>query len=326
MTRAARPLTPRQMRFVDEYMIDLNAAAAARRAGYGARRARAQGYELRNTPRINAEIRARMAELSFSTRIQVERVAVELGRAAFANPQGLVSKDGRLLELEELDPDFAQVMRAETRKDPKGGKTLILRQLDKTSNLDKLARYLGMYHRNPGRYPREAPPDDAGKVAPWRPLPGPQTEAFTSPADVIGFGGAAGGGKTDLAIGLALTRHRKSAIFRRDATQMTGIIERMAELCGGRAGYSGAERVWRTFGRRIEFGSCPHLGDERRHQGRDKDLLVIDEAQNFLESQARIGRSPDRGDAVCLALIATPKREVRRERRTGMSGGTSWMG
>jgi len=76
---------------------------------------------LRNTPRINAEIRARMAELSFSTRIQVERVAVELGRAAFANPQGLVSKDGRLLELEELDPDFAQVMRAETRKDPRGG-------------------------------------------------------------------------------------------------------------------------------------------------------------------------------------------------------------
>ena len=34
----------------------------------------------------------------------------------------------------------------------------------------------------------------------WRPLPGPQTMAYNSTADVIGFGGAAGGGK-----GLALT-------------------------------------------------------------------------------------------------------------------------
>lgn len=38
-------------------------------------------------------------------------------------------------------------------------------------------------------------------AAPWRPLPGPQSMAYHSAADVVGYGGAAGGGKTDLACG-----------------------------------------------------------------------------------------------------------------------------
>lgn len=40
----------------------------------------------------------------------------------------------------------------------------------------------------------------------WSPLPGPQSMAYYSLADVLGFGGAAGGGKSDLAIGKAMTR------------------------------------------------------------------------------------------------------------------------
>lgn len=122
----------------------------------------------------------------------------------------------------------------------------------------------------------------------WTPLPGPQSLAYGSDADVTGYGGAAGGGKTDLALGLALTRHAVSAIFRREATQLTGVIERLTEIIGGRAGYNGSERIWRLGGgRRIEFGSAPNAGDEIKYQGRPKDLLVLDEATNFLESQAR---------------------------------------
>ena len=122
----------------------------------------------------------------------------------------------------------------------------------------------------------------------WVPLPGPQTQAFESDADVIGYGGAAGGGKTDLAVGLALTSHTISAIFRREATQLTSVIERLAELVGSRDGYNGSERIWRLGGgRRIEFGSVPNAGDESKYQGRAKDLLVLDEATNFLESQVR---------------------------------------
>lgn len=121
----------------------------------------------------------------------------------------------------------------------------------------------------------------------WQPLPGPQTMAYESEADIIGYGGAAGGGKTDLACGLALTRHTVSAIFRREATQLTGIIDRLTQILGSTQGYNGQQKIWRLPNAQIEFGSVPHAGDERRHQGRPKDLLVLDEATNFLESQAR---------------------------------------
>lgn len=127
----------------------------------------------------------------------------------------------------------------------------------------------------------------AGDRMLWRPQPGPQAEAYDCPADIIGYGGAAGGGKTDLALGLALTRHAVTAIFRRESTQLVGIVERLGELLGGRDGYNATAKVWRLPGRRIEFGACRHPGDETRHQGRAKDLLVLDEATNFLEAQAR---------------------------------------
>jgi hypothetical protein len=123
-------------------------------------------------------------------------------------------------------------------------------------------------------------------TAPWRPLPGPQSAAYHSIADVVGYGGAAGGGKTDLACGKALIQHRRSMILRREATQLTGITDRLAELVGGRAGYNGHQHIWRlSEGRQIEFGSAPNLGDEARYQGRPHDLLVFDEAASFLKSQ-----------------------------------------
>lgn len=124
---------------------------------------------------------------------------------------------------------------------------------------------------------------------PWRPLPGPQSLAYASTADVIGYGGAAGGGKTDLACGKTLTQHQKVLVLRREATQLTGIIDRFTELIGNRDGYNGQERIWRLPERKlqIEFGSTPSLDDWNKYQGRPHDLLIFDEAANFLEGQVR---------------------------------------
>jgi hypothetical protein len=44
----------------------------------------------------------------------------------------------------------------------------------------------------------------------WVPNPGPQAQAFVCEADELFYGGEAGGGKTDLGIGLALTTHKRS--------------------------------------------------------------------------------------------------------------------
>jgi hypothetical protein len=124
----------------------------------------------------------------------------------------------------------------------------------------------------------------------WRPLPGPQTLAYDSDADVVGYGGGAGGGKTDLAVGKALTKHQRIAYFRVEGTELEAVYDRLEEMLGDRNGFNGQTRVWRNAGPRkvkIDFGSVPNPGDERKHRGRPKDLLVIDEAGEFTEAPVR---------------------------------------
>lgn len=58
-----RKLTPKQRRFVDEYLIDLNASAAAKRAGYSEKTAGQIGHELLKKPEIAEGIdKARLAQ------------------------------------------------------------------------------------------------------------------------------------------------------------------------------------------------------------------------------------------------------------------------
>ncbi|WP_374312453.1 terminase [Dongia sp.] len=125
------------------------------------------------------------------------------------------------------------------------------------------------------------------KSAIWGPLPGPQQMAWESQADVIGFGGAAGGGKTDLMVAKAMLQHEKSMIIRRNGTELTAIVDRIAELNGSRDGLNGKEMIWRFVGRQIEFGSTPNAGDERKYQGRPHDFIGFDETTSLLQSQVR---------------------------------------
>ena len=152
----------------------------------------------------------------------------------------------------------------------------------------------------------------AADPALWRPLPGPQSLAAQSLADITGYGGAAGGGKTDLACGLSLTEHRKVAIFRENGTELTGVIDRFTQLLHGRDGYNGQDKIWRTkrgdgVPVQIEFGSFPNPGDEIKYQGRDHDLLVFDEAANMREHAVRFlmgwMRSTDPDQKRCRALL-----------------------
>lgn len=127
----------------------------------------------------------------------------------------------------------------------------------------------------------------------WRPNPAnrPQSDAWNSPADVIGYGGAAGGGKTDLGLGMALEspNHRHTLFLRREATQLRGVIERAREIIGDRGRFNENSHIWRGLpgGRMIEFGGCKDPGDEKQHQGRPHDLNIFDEATEFLETQVR---------------------------------------
>ena len=73
----------------------------------------------------------------------------------------------------------------------------------------------------------------AGDPPLWVPQEGPQRMAFESPADIVFYGGAAGGGKTDLLLGVPLTTQKHSIIFRREAVQLIGIEEHRPPVLAG---------------------------------------------------------------------------------------------
>lgn len=122
----------------------------------------------------------------------------------------------------------------------------------------------------------------------WNPLSGPQTMALHSKADILFFGGAAGGGKSDLLLGCALTQHIRSIVFRREYPQLKGLEDRAREIVGDRGQYNGTDKIWRlSRGRQLEFGAVQNLGDEQRYQGRPHDLKGFDEITHFQEAQFR---------------------------------------
>lgn len=121
----------------------------------------------------------------------------------------------------------------------------------------------------------------------WRALPGPQSMAFGSKADIIGYGGAAGGGKTDLIAGLTETVHKRCLIVRREKAQTEGVIQRLTEIRGTSDGLNSQKGIWQTERGIIEFAGLDNPGDERRWQGRPHDLKAFDEATEMREHQVR---------------------------------------
>jgi len=122
----------------------------------------------------------------------------------------------------------------------------------------------------------------------WEPQPGPQRAAYYSDADIVFYGGAAGGGKTEILLGLAITAQEHSIIFRREAVQLIGIEERTAQILGSRNGYNSQTGVWRLpEGRVLELGSVKEPGDWVKYQGRPHDAKLFDEICHFTEMQFR---------------------------------------
>jgi len=128
----------------------------------------------------------------------------------------------------------------------------------------------------------------ADDPVPWRPLPGPQLTAYESAADIVGFGGSAGGGKTDLAVGLTITGHDRTLFARREKAQTEGFVQRMQEVLKTSDGYNSQKGIWRLpEGALCELAGLDNPGDERRWQGRPHDLKVFDEVTEMREQQVR---------------------------------------
>ena len=89
-------MTDKQKRFVEEYLIDLNATQAAIRAGYSPNRASEQAHQLLQKTTVQKAIAESMAKRSKRTGVTQDRVVRELAKIAFLDMTQVVDDHGRI--------------------------------------------------------------------------------------------------------------------------------------------------------------------------------------------------------------------------------------
>jgi phage terminase small subunit len=141
-------LTPKQKRFVDEYLVDLNASQSAIRAGFSPRTARFIGYRLLTMPQIKEALGVAQEDLSKRTQVTQERVIAELAAIAFSNIGDIVSwgpEGVSVKSADELSPEILASVADVSRSGVKEGGVVRVRLYDKLKALELLGKHLGMF-------------------------------------------------------------------------------------------------------------------------------------------------------------------------------------
>lgn len=97
-------LSPKQQRFCDEYLIDLNATQAAIRAGYSPKTAAQQAARLLTNVKIQEYIQAKRQKTANKMDITRDRILEELSLIAFGDAKALFDQEGNLRKIHEM-PD-----------------------------------------------------------------------------------------------------------------------------------------------------------------------------------------------------------------------------
>jgi phage terminase small subunit len=142
-------MTPKQRRFVEEYLVDLNAARAAKRAGYSVKWAASCGYHLLRNPAVAAAVAKAQGRRAARTRVSADRVVTELAKVAFGDPRRLLSwgPDGMVLRdsSELTEAEAALVSEVSETRTAGGGGTRKVKLHCKLSALNALGKHLGLF-------------------------------------------------------------------------------------------------------------------------------------------------------------------------------------
>ena len=141
-------MTKKQKKFIEEYLVDLNATQAAIRAGYSPDTAGSIGSENLKKPEIRARIEKAMAERSKRTGINQDRIIAELAKIALLNPKNLINFEEATIKEEATEEDLVAVSSVRVKRFPtKDGEGIEreVKMYDKAKALELLGRHLGMF-------------------------------------------------------------------------------------------------------------------------------------------------------------------------------------
>src|SRR5215813_10547213 len=103
-------LTPRQQRFVEEYLVDFNGKQAAIRAGYAPHTADVTGSQLLALPKVKARVDWAIANRVNRIQVRQDDVVRELLRLANVNVAHAFAPDGKLLPIHEIPEDVQRAI------------------------------------------------------------------------------------------------------------------------------------------------------------------------------------------------------------------------
>lgn len=171
-------LNEKQKQFVQEYLVDLNATQAAKRAGYSERTAYSQGQRLLKHDEIQRAIQEARKEQMERTDITADRVLTEYARVAFFDPRKLFRDDGRPREIGDLDQDTAAALAGldvleHFEEGEFAGYVKKYRVASKLHALDALAKHLGLFEK---QFQEEGGETGVVLLAPAAPEPEPPPE------------------------------------------------------------------------------------------------------------------------------------------------------
>lgn len=141
-------LTEKQQRFVDEYLIDLNATQAAIRAGYSVKTANEQGAQNLAKVSIQQAIAEQMADRSRRTGVNQDRIVLELARIAFAKITDIVDSEGKIKSM-ATDDDLACIESVKYKGSESETSSSVEREVKLSSKLkalELLGKHLGMWN------------------------------------------------------------------------------------------------------------------------------------------------------------------------------------
>jgi phage terminase small subunit len=141
----------KQLRFVEEYIIDFNATRAYQRAGFTAKTdgvCATQACRMLKDPKIKNKIRELVSERTFRNKISIDRTLREIAYMALSDPADVfdLSADTlTLLPLREI-PEYARrAIQSISFKIKAGVPETTIKFWDKNQALDKLMRHMGQY-------------------------------------------------------------------------------------------------------------------------------------------------------------------------------------